>query len=555
MRSGQVGIRSLAGAVVVVATAAVLRLWALDFGLPHLMTRPDEEVILVQTRSPATGTFDLAYGIYPSAYIFLSWGAGELGHATARLVGLHPPIDYAGAIDTMPWRVLLLLRLLSALAGITTVALLIRITRREIGSCAALIAGTLLAVSLIHVRDSHAAKPDVLMSLGVVAALGTMAPLGRGAARGRAVATGIVIGLAMGMKYPAVLLLVPAWVLCMVGSPRSGWRRLVPLPGFIVVAAAAVAFLITSPDLLLNPETRRKVLSIVVLVFPRAFPDVESPAASIPALLSSPDGFQHSQSALDGWRYYYGFALRYGMGLTAMALVPPALAWGFLARRPLALASALFATLSFLLFGLSPALLSRYLTPLVPAFAILLAGAVTALIRRSGWRHPALLLALITIALAAEPLWRSFEHDRLLGQTDTRVLATEWLRAHLPPQQRVAMAGTVFWGWGEPALPPGHAVVRGPLDPAALDDAGVGWIVAHDHSLFSSRLDPASLERLDGRLVLRAAFDPFRGARDHAVYDAQDAYYAPLGGFAAVERPGPSVRIYQFKPAPAAKLP
>ncbi len=555
MRSGQVGVRFLAAALVVVATAAALRLWALDFGLPHLMTRPDEEVILVQTRSPATGTFDLAYGIYPSAYIFLSWGFGELVHAAARLVGLHPPIDYAGAIDTMPWRVLVLLRLLSALAGIAAVAWLIRITRRELGGCAALIAGTLLAVSLIHVRDSHAAKPDVLMSLGVVAALGTMAPLGRGAGRGRAVATGVVIGLAMGMKYPAVLLLVPAWVLCMVGSPQNGWRRLVPAHGFVVVAAAAVAFLVTSPDLLLNPETRRKVLSIVVLVFPRAFPDVESPAAAIPAMLSGPEGFRHSQSALDGWRYYYGFALRYGMGLGAAALVPPALAWGFLARRPLALASAIFVTLSFVLFGISPALLSRYLTPLVPALAILLAGSVTAAIRRLGWQRPALLLALVTVVLAAEPLWRSIEHDRLLGQTDTRVLATEWLRAHLPPQQRVAMAGTVFWGWGEPAVPPGHAVVRVPLDAAALDDAGVGWIVAHDHPLFSSRLAPAALERLEGRLVLRAAFDPFRGERDQAVYDAQDAYYAPLGGFDVVERPGPSVRIYQLEPPPRARLP
>ena len=63
------------------------------------MTRPDEEMILVETRSPAEGRFDLQYGIYPSAYIFLSWGWGELGHVAMKTLGLHKGISYAQAID------------------------------------------------------------------------------------------------------------------------------------------------------------------------------------------------------------------------------------------------------------------------------------------------------------------------------------------------------------------------------------------------------------------------------------------------------------------------
>ena len=53
--------------------AAGLRLWGIDTGLPHLMTRPDEEVLLFKTRHPASGSLDLNYesqhpGV-PSAYI------------------------------------------------------------------------------------------------------------------------------------------------------------------------------------------------------------------------------------------------------------------------------------------------------------------------------------------------------------------------------------------------------------------------------------------------------------------------------------------------------
>ncbi|MEW6271396.1 MAG: glycosyltransferase family 39 protein, partial [Thermodesulfobacteriota bacterium] len=317
--------RYLCAFAVIVLVAAALRFWALDFGLPHLMTRPDEEVILVETRSPATGKFDLEYGIYPSAYIFLSWGWGELSHAVLKTLGRHKAIGYAQAVDEMPWRVLLLLRALSALAGIATVALLMEVARRELGAAAALCAGSIVAVSLLHVRDSHAAKPDVLMSLGVVASLGAMAPLGRRASAGRAAAAGALIGLSMGMKYPAVLLLVPLYVLCVSSSERRGWRRLLPWPAVVGGLAAALTFVVTSPDLLLNPRTRDKVLSIVVLVFPELFPGV---AVEAPKVAPSSIGFQQPAGAWDGWSFYYGFALRYGAGLAFVALLPPALLWG-----------------------------------------------------------------------------------------------------------------------------------------------------------------------------------------------------------------------------------
>ena len=38
---------------------------------------------------------------------------------------------------------------------------------------------------------------------------------------------------------------------------------------------------------------------------------------------------------------------------------------------------------------------------------------------------PAVAIALL---LVAEPLWRSIQHDRIAAETDTRVLASSWLR-------------------------------------------------------------------------------------------------------------------------------
>jgi hypothetical protein len=187
------------------------------------------------------------------------------------------------------------------------------------------------------------------------------------------------------------------------------------------------------------------------------------------------------------------------------------------------------------------------LTPLVPAIAILLAGATAAGVKRIMPRHAGAALVVAAFVLVAEPLWRSIQHDRILARTDTRVLAAEWLQQHVPPGGRVAVHGAVFWGWGEPQMPAGVELVRTDLTPAALDGAGVRWVVTHDHVLFSSRAEEAKLAPLADRLELRADLDPFVGPRSQAVYDAQDAYYAPLAGFAAVSRPGPRIRIYEMR--------
>lgn len=537
---------SRAAFVAIVVVAAVLRFWALDLGLPHLMTRPDEEVILFQAGAPAAGDFDLEYGIYPSAYIYLTWLWGEVGLRALRLVGAFPPGDYTTILTRAPARMLLLDRALSAVAGVATVVLLVVFARRELGVCAALLAGALLATDFIHARDSHAAKPDVLMSLGVVAAIGLMVPLARRASLRRGALVGVVVGLAMGMKYPAVLLLLPAYVAAVLGSEARGWRRV--LPGSAVAAglAAAVTFLATSPDLFLNPETRHRVLSIVVLVFPQAFPHVTDTGGVPPGTIdvATPTSFW------DGYAYHACFSLRYGMGLLPTLLTPVALVWAFVSRRTLAVLSAVCAISYFLVVGASPALLARYVTPIVPLLLLLVAGLVVAVSRRlRSARGRAVFLTAATLVLAAEPLASIVAHDRIAARTDTRVLATEWLTAHATPGERVAMIGTVFWGYGEPVMPPNVTMVRIEPDARALEESGARWVVAHDHPLFSSRVDPEALARLAPRLRLRADFDPFVGPRSEAVFESADAYYIPTYGFHAVSRPGPHVRIYEVVPS------
>jgi hypothetical protein len=539
----------LMGVFALTVLAAGLRLWGIDTGLPHLMTRPDEEILLFKTRHPASGSLDLNYksqhpGV-PSAYIFGLWAVGEVGLRVEQLLSLAEPGSYLETLDRAPEKILVVHRMLSALAGVATVLLLALVARSPLGTGPALAAGAMLAFCFLHVRESHSAKPDVTLAFWCMAALHLLSRLAEQTTTRRGAAAGIAIGLGMASKPPAVLLFAPAWVASVLGSSDRGWRRL--LPGSLIVAGvvAGLVFLITSPDLIFNAETRNQVAGIVYLVFPSL---AEDPATTSPVTEAQP--FTHEISPFAGHIYYATFALRHGFGPVAVVLAPFAVGWGLLSRKHLPVLCAIFVTVGFLAFGASPALHARYMVPLLPPLALLLAGFLHAwATRMTPPRLVGPVLTAMTALVVAQPLWSSISFDRIAARPDTRVLASRWMADSLPKDATLAMAGTVFWSWGEPQIPPGIRVTRTGLDPARIDEAGADFLLTHDHPLFSSTIDEEELRRLEPGLRLRAEFDPFVGGHTEPLFDRQDAYYIPMAGLSAVERSGPAIRIYEVLPA------
>jgi hypothetical protein len=527
--------------------AAALRLWALDMGLPHPMTRPDEEVILAQTALVAEGRPDPSYTVYPSAYIHLTWAWGALGLRAAAAARVFPRADYVTVLREHPERLLLIDRALSALAGTLTVAILMLLVRPTLGSSAGLAAGFLIATNFLHVRDSHAVKPDALLTLGVVVALAAMLPLARRATLARGAVAGAAIGLAVAMKYPALLLLGPAYLAAVLGSDGSGWRRLAPGAALMAGLAAAAVFLATAPQLVFDPAARASLLGVLGNVFPQAFPAPAKPVFP-PDLVGVPPPPEWWQ----GYVYHAVFSLRYGMGLLPTLLAPIAVAWGFASRRTLPVLAASWVVIYYAVNGLSPMILARYMTPLTPALALLEAGLVAALVQRVHFRHRWLVLGTVVMLLAAESTWSSVAHDVIAARTDTRVLASRWIAANIPAGARVAVIGTQLWSWGEPVMPSGISWLRAKPDADALEAERIEYVVTHDHVLFSSHVDPAALAVLAPRLELMAEFDPASGHGSAAVFEPLDAYYIPIHNFCAVSRPGPRVRIYRFRASPPA---
>jgi hypothetical protein len=538
-------------ALPILLLACLLRFWALDLGLPHKLARPDEDDVLEMTALPAQGEFDLGWSVYPSAYVYLCWAWGEVGLRAERALGI-PTGDYVATLRREPSRVFRIARSLSAVAGVGAVWLLMVLARRSLGDPAALGAGLLLATNFLHARDSHVVKPDALLALGVTAALLAMLPLARRATLRSGALAGLGVGGAMAAKYPGVVLLVPVYVAAFVQSAARGWRRFAPLPAVVAGAVAAFVFLALSPYLLLSRESLQGIEHTIVLAFPFLFPERTAEAMATFRLLEDPAPLsEYGSRAWWGGLYYQArFSLWYGAGKVPTLLAPLALVWAFTSRRRIAILAASFILPYFLIIALSPpALLARYMTPLLPPLLLLEAGMLHGAARRWAGRRAGLVFALAILVVAVEPLMNTVGHNRIAAETDTRVLATRWLREHIAPGSRVAVYGTRFYPWGSPVVP--RRLVRVEVEPevAALEENRIEYLVTHDHALFYSTTAPEVMERLAPRLSLEADFFPFDPGHARPIFEAADAYYIPFHGFTGVERPGPRVRLYRFGPA------
>ena len=99
---------------------------------------------------------------------------------------------------------------LSAGAGIASVLVLFRIGQRLFGQAAGLASAALIAVSFLHVRDSHFGVTDVPMTFLVLVALLYMVRVFESARTRDVIAAGVASGLATSTKYNAALVALPA---------------------------------------------------------------------------------------------------------------------------------------------------------------------------------------------------------------------------------------------------------------------------------------------------------------------------------------------------------
>jgi 4-amino-4-deoxy-L-arabinose transferase-like glycosyltransferase len=496
----------------IVAGGLALRLWGIDYGLPHPTTRPDEEVMLARLFGFDTGDPNPRWFMYPTFYLYLLYGWVKLALVAGAALGAVPRALAEAARDH-PVELYLVARAHSVVCGTLAIAAVFWLGRMLGGVRAGLVGALLLSVAFLHVRDSHFFKPEAAQGLFIVLLLLACVRLQRQGTLGAAALAGAACGLAFGVKY-SLAPLVPLGVAAVLAGAAGAWRRLA-----VAGAAGLLAVVLTSPYMVLE---YRNFLGW--MAYTRFLVEYGGPG------LGSGFGFHARRS----------FLLAHGLPFSLFAL--GALLWS-LRVVPL-LPVALFLIASALQLGVSSLAYTRYVTPLLPALCVLMGVSFVALVGRvPADRRRLLLGGLLLVVLLAHPLHASVRYDQITARPDTRLLARRWLEANVPAGTTVLALGAPWpFTFGDPVLD-GYRVRRNPnLDPAL----GIAWVLTHEHPAITYSHPPDGFAALTPQLRLVATFNPFTGieAPPSAVFETQDAFYVPIAGFDGVVRGGPLIRIY-----------
>jgi hypothetical protein len=267
----------------------------------------------------------------------------------------------------------------------------------------------------------------------------------------------------------------------------------------------------------------------------------------------------------------YLTSLFQGLGALPVALALAGLALAWRKRRDEAVLCLTFPVI-YLAFMLPKArFFPRLEIPLLPFFCLLAGYGTIRLVGllRPGWRRAG--LAALLVAALAQPLVNDLLHQRLLLQTDTRVLANEWVQANLPSRSYLVVESYSLVDLSTPGrtYTPNTAELRIELlrnmseaqQARYLVERGAHYVVTssflQERCLMPHPPDPPSggfcrnivRPGLLQRAELLATISPGHGGRE-LPWQMEDVM-TPFWALDQYERPGPTLRIYSLAPLTA----
>ncbi len=533
------------GAILLAALA--LRLYGVSFGLPALYDPDEPTFVLLALRMLHDRTLDPGWFGHPGTTTIASLALIDLivlaaGTITGRFADT---AAFGRTVYADPTLVFLPGRLFIVLCGLLCVLLTFAVGARLFDRRVGLLAAALLAIDPLHVRYSQIIRTDVhatvFMLLCVLCSIGI-------ARRGRLIdmaGAAVCVGLACATKWPAAAIGVcplAAGLLRIADHPEETGKQLRHL--LFGAVLAPVSLVLASPYLLLDYRTLLANLH----------------GEARPEHLGATGGGPLRNA---GW--YVAQPLRGALGLPGLVLAGAgAVLAGWRSRLALATIVAP-AALFFAVIAVQALIWARWVLPLLPFAAILIAWSIAGLAglarRRFGRRAGALAGALLALAVAA-PMLLTVRADAIERLHDTRGLASGWAIRHIPAGSTVVVEQISFDLVGQPwrlLLPAGDAgcidaarTIRGQASYARIS----GWRgkrsvlslgTVAPRAFATCRADYAILSNYD-----RYRADAARFPAELAVYEklmasgTQMAMFAPSPGRTG----GPVIRIVRLR-APA----
>ncbi len=412
---------SVAGLALVLAVAAILRFWALGSGIPFAVGPDEPEIMTRVVRMMQTGDFNPHFFDYPTLYIYVQLVVACVHFVIGASSGAWGSLAHVTDAHFYLWG-----RVVTAMLGTATVYLVYLIGSRW-GARHALLAAGLMAVMPNHVRESHYVLTDVPMAffttLSFLLTLRAMEKQTLGAFAW----AGATAGLAAATKYYGGLMIVsPVLAACLMSAPPRPRRTFV----LTAIGTAAACFLLAAPYTVLDLPGFLNGFAGLSGAFGRRGANVD------PGWVTY---LKHMTIAL----WYPGMLLLFwGLVLGVVrAIIGPG--------KPRFILLLVFPLLYFIMVSDRSLIFARYLMPLFPFVALLVAIAIVSgvtLLRRFNIPRTArtALIAALTVVAILPPAISSISWDATHGRPSTYTMAYEWIVAHVPADAGVIIESGNF---------------------------------------------------------------------------------------------------------------
>jgi 4-amino-4-deoxy-L-arabinose transferase-like glycosyltransferase len=407
---------------VITAVAGVFRFWNLGWGAPYFHFHIDEHYVFVgadlmrrSMRAAAESDKFFMYSPLPMYLVNALRSAYELvGH----------PLNLTVPADQVTYMVLG--RSISATFGTATIPLVYAIGARLRGRVAGLLAAAFLAVTVLHLRDSHFFTVDLPMVF--FCALAWLFAL-RLAERGdlaSAIWAGMALGGAILCKYSGAFMALPIGLAYLLSpsrpafrSPLSSWVRWIAL-GAVPLVVALVTFAAANP--------------LAWMYFDKFRDDIRTWVTNPLLGAWKPIWIAQFADLTSPRLYWFTNLMWWGVGPALEILGLAGFVWLATRRQAAAIVSLAVPIGYYAAAGQTIAPMMRYLLPLTPALAV--AAAVIA-VDWLGRPRLRLVAAIATSLVLASSALYAGAYMNVFRKTDSRLAASRYIRIAIPRGARV----------------------------------------------------------------------------------------------------------------------
>jgi hypothetical protein len=395
----------------------LLRVWGLDFGLPHQFHQ-DEPIVVNHALTYGVGDLNPRFFAIPPLTSYVLFAIYGLMFLIGLILGAwQNTYDFAMFFFRDPTLFYVVGRFfIGVVPGIMAIFLVYRLSIKFISQRASLYAAAIMALSFLNVVNSKYIYTDMILTVLILIAYVRLYLQYISPSVKNYCLTGLFIGLATGAKYNGVLLVVPYFLAHFLSGKTFSIRTVFSGKLWLGPLFSGAGFILVNP--------------FAVLDFP----------TFMASSLQQSGAFWHT-----GWTHHITYSLFEGISLPLTVLGISGIIIFVFSRDNWLKVFVSFPVSLYLVLVFRSQHFARYVIFLVPFLSIgagyLIFDRFLGPVKRYRLEGVVLFTALM---LLVPTLVKAVKADMLFSSRDTRVIMADWIRENVPEGSKIACDSTFF---------------------------------------------------------------------------------------------------------------